>query len=219
MATPNCQLLTTKGNRAKQPGKGRTARDVPVLISPSCAERVAVVVRSSAFVVVIVAAVFAAALSAQETVPKIKPSQHGSVSQRVNETTITVVYNRPVARGREIFGRLVPYGRIWCPCADDATTIEVSTGVKVDGQDLPAGKYSVWAEPQADRWTMIFNKNHAVWHTRYPEGQDALRLQITPRTGSHMETLSFYFPVVDGRKAELVFHWGTVVVPMAIDVP
>lgn len=207
MATSNFQLLTTKGNRAKQRGKG-------------C--RVALVVRSSALGVVIVAAAFClvtAALSAQETTPKIKPSQHGSVSQRVNETTITVVYNRPVARGRELFGRLVPYGRIWCPCADDATTIEVSTGVKVDGQDLPAGKYSVWAEPQPDRWTMIFNKNHAVWHTRYPEGQDALRLQITPRTGSHMETLSFYFPVVDGRKAELVFHWGTVVVPMAIDVP
>jgi hypothetical protein len=158
--------------------------------------------------------------SAQEPPQKgPKPSQHGTVSQRINETTITVVYNRPVARGRELFGRLVPFGRIWCPGADDATTVEVSTDVKVDGRELPAGKYSLWTEPQAERWTVMFSKRHAVWHTRYPEGQDAVRLQVTPRQGSHMETLAFYFPIVDGHKAELVLHWGTVVVPMGVEVP
>jgi hypothetical protein len=161
----------------------------------------------------------ASVLAGQPPAKGPRPSQHGSVSQRINETAITIEYNRPVARGRELFGALVPWGRIWCPCADDATTIEVSTGVKLDGQDLPAGKYSVWTEPQPDRWTVIFNKQHSAWHTRYPEGQDALRLQITPRSGAHMETMSFYFPVVDGRKAELVLHWGTTVVPMGIEVP
>jgi hypothetical protein len=147
-----------------------------------------------------------------------RPSQHGSVSQRINETTITIEYNRPVARGRELFGTLVPYGRIWCPCADDATTVEVSKSVRVDGQELPAGKYSLWTEPQPDEWTVIFNKSHAVWHTRYPKGQDALRLTVKPRTGSHMETMAFYFPVVDGHKAELVLHWGTTLVPLSIEV-
>src|SRR5687768_18565249 len=160
-----------------------------------------------------------AAVSGAQEKPKIKPSQHGTVSQHINDTVITVDYNRPVARGRELFGKLVPFGRIWCPCADDATTVEVSTDVKVEGQPLPAGKYSLWTEPHPERWTVMFNKNHAVWHTRYPEGQDALRLQSTPRTGSHMETMAFYFPMVDGRKAELVLHWGTVVVPMTIEVP
>jgi hypothetical protein len=156
---------------------------------------------------------------AQTPQPGPKPSQHGSVSQRINDTTITVEYNRPVARGRELFGRLVPYGRIWCPCADDATTVELSTAVKIDGQDLPAGKYSLWTEPQAEQWTVIFNKNSATWHTRYPEGQDALRVQVKPRSGHYMETLAFYFPAVDGRKGELVLHWGTVVVPLTIEVP
>ena len=162
--------------------------------------------------------VLVACLSAQDA-QKIKPSQHGSVSQRVADTTITVEYNRPVARGRELFGRLVPYGRIWCPCADDATTVEVSTGVTVEGKDLPAGRYSFWTEPEPERWTVIFNKNAGAWHTRYPEGQDALRVQVTPRTGSHMETMAFYFPAVDGKKAELALHWGTVVVPVKIEVP
>jgi len=160
----------------------------------------------------------AAGLAAQ-TVQNPKPSQHGSVSQRIADTTITVDYNRPVARGRELFGRLVPYGRIWCPCADDATTVDVSTPVTIEGKELAAGRYSLWTDPEADRWTVIFSKNANAWHTRYPEGQDALRVQVTPRTGSHMETLAFYFPVVDGRKAELALHWGTVVVPLKIDVP
>jgi Protein of unknown function (DUF2911) len=157
--------------------------------------------------------------AAAQEAPKIKPSQHGTVSQRIADTTITLEYNRPVARGRELFGALVPYGRIWCPCADDATTIELTTAVKVDGQELAAGKYSVWTIPNEGKWTVIFNRRSATWHTRYPEGQDALRLEVTTRPGAHMETLAFYFPMVDGKKAELVFHWGTTVVPLTIEVP
>ena len=155
----------------------------------------------------------------QKPQPGPKPSQRGTVSQRINDTTVTIDYSRPVARGRELFGKLVPYGRVWCPGADDATTIEVTTDVTVNGEALPKGKYSVWAEPNAEKWVMIFNKVPNVFHTRYPAGQDALRIDVAPRAGAHMETLAFYFPAVDGRKAELAFHWGTVVVPMTIDVP
>jgi hypothetical protein len=170
-------------------------------------------------VVIVAAAAPMAVHGLARTQSKVRASQRGSVTQRIAEVSITVDYSRPVARGRELFGKLVPWGRVWCPGADDATTIELSGNVKVDGKDLAAGKYSLWAEPNESRWTMIFNRDHAVWHTRYPEGQDALRLEIVPRTGSHMETLAFYFPVVDGRKGELVFHWGTIIVPMGIEVP
>ncbi len=157
-------------------------------------------------------------ITAQDA-PKIKPSQHGTVSQRIADTTITLDYNRPVARGRELFGALVPYGKIWCPCADDATTIELSAAVKIDGHELAAGKYSVWTLPNEGKWTVIFNRQAATWHTKYPEGQDALRLEVTPRAGAHMETMAFYFPMVEGKKAELVLHWGTTVVPVRIEVP
>jgi len=148
-----------------------------------------------------------------------RPSQHGSVSQQVAGTTITVDYNRPVARGRTLFGSLVPYGRVWCPGADSCTTIQVSTDVKVNGQALARGTYSIWAEPQPERWTVIFNSAAPVFHTRYPADKDVLRVQAVPRQGQQMETLAFYFPVVDGNHAELVLHWGTVVVPLSIDVP
>lgn len=150
-----------------------------------------------------------------------RPSQHGTVSQQVAGTTVTIDYNRPVARGRELFGVLVPWGRVWCPGADNCTTIEVSTDIKVDGHPLAAGTYSLWVEPQPqpERWTIIFNRAHPVFHTRYPASDDVLRVQVAPRPGSAMETLAFYFPAVDGRHAELVLHWGTVVVPLQLDVP
>ena len=149
----------------------------------------------------------------------VKPSQHGTITQRIAETTITVDYNRPVARGRNLFGALVPYDKVWCPGADDCTTIEISTDITIEGQALKAGTYSLWAQPGEETWTMIVNRAHPIFHTRYPADQDVLRLKVKPRAGTHMETLAFYFPVVDAKHAELVLHWGTVVVPMKIDVP
>ena len=73
----------------------------------------------------------------------VRKSQHGSVTQRVANTDVTIVYNRPLARGRELFGPTVPYGKEWDPGADDATTIAFSTDVSFGGVRLPAGKYSV----------------------------------------------------------------------------
>lgn len=148
-----------------------------------------------------------------------RPSQHGSVSQQIGSATIAIEYNRPVARGRALFGALVPWGRVWCPGADNCTTIQLSADVKINDHALAAGTYSLWVEPQEDRWTIIFNQAQPVFHTRYPPDQDVLRVQATPRQGPHMETLAFYFPVVDKTHAELVLHWGTVVVPLSIDVP
>ena len=153
--------------------------------------------------------------------PTVKPSQHGSVSQQVANTTISIEYDRPVARGRELFGALVPYDRVWCPGANDCTTIKTTTDITVEGKTLPAGIYTVWAKPGAAKWSIIFNKAHPVFHTQYARhaDEDFLTLDVTPRTATHMETLAFYFAVVDGKHAELVLHWGTVAVPLAIDVP
>jgi len=149
----------------------------------------------------------------------VKPSQRGTVSQRIANTLVSIDYSRPVAHGRELFGALVPYGRIWNPGADAATNITLSTDIKVNGQTLPAGSYSIWAEPQPEKWTIIFSRAYPVFHRPYPAGKDALRVTATPRAGSHIETLAFYFPVVDGKKAELVLHWGTVVVPLQLEAP
>ena len=147
-------------------------------------------------------------------------SQSGSVFQRVANTDIEVVYDRPVARGRELFGGIVAYDEVWNPGANDATAVSFSRDVTVNGEALAAGKYSIWAIPRAGDWTVIFSRAADVYHTPYPgENQDALRLTITPQRGDHMETLAFYFPMVEGKETELRLHWGETVVPMLIKVP
>ena len=148
-------------------------------------------------------------------------SQHGTVTQRIHGTEITISYNRPVARGRDLFGSLVAWNRIWHPGADSSTTLSFSRSVTIDGHALAAGRYTLWTIPQEppQPWTVIFSRGVNNWHTQYPgEAQDALRLSVTPEAGAHMETLAYYFPMVDADSAILRLHWGTVVVPMKIKV-
>lgn len=143
-------------------------------------------------------------------------SQPAVVRQRMGSTEIAVVYNRPSARGRELFGGLVPYDSIWNPGADEATRIESSHDVLVEGKRLPRGTYSIWAVPRPDEWTIIFSRAADVFHEPYPEGRDALRVAVRPRAAPHMESLAFTFPVAARDSAELHFHWGQVVVPLRL---
>ena len=149
---------------------------------------------------------------------QIPLSQRGGVTQMVGGTRIEIRYSRPVARGRELFGKLVPWGKVWCPGADTATTIAFSAPVHISGKPLDAGTYSLWAIPEPDAWTVIFSRAQPVFHIPYPEGRDALRIRVPARQGPHMETLAFYFPVVDGKDATLYLHWGTTIVPLEIRV-
>jgi len=146
-------------------------------------------------------------------------SQHATLSQRIQATEITITYNRPVARGRNLFGGVVAWNHMWHPGADSSTTLSFSKDVSIDGHALAAGRYTLWTIPQESPkpWTVIFSRGVNNWHTQYPgEDQDALRLTVTPETGPHLETLAYYFPMVDADSAVLRLHWGTVVVPMMI---
>jgi hypothetical protein len=173
------------------------------------------IVRTSASLVMLLAA--STACQAQG----YPGSQHGTVSQRVAFTDISVIYNRPTARGRELFGDsgVVHWGRVWNPGADSATHIVLSQDVKVNGQRLEAGEYSLWLIPApTGPWTLIFNRKAHVFHTPYPGPDgDALRLQVAPESGAHLETLTIYFPEVLRDTAVLRIHWGEVVIPLNIE--
>ena len=143
-------------------------------------------------------------------------SQLGTVSQMVAGTRVEVVYRRPVARGRQLFGALVPWGHIWTPSADSAARFTISAPVDVNGSRLAPGSYSMWAIPDSTHWTLVFNRDASVFHLRYPEGHDVLRVQATPAQGEHVETLLFSFPVVDADSAVMQLRWGTTIVPLTI---
>ncbi|HEU4585242.1 MAG TPA: DUF2911 domain-containing protein [Gemmatimonadaceae bacterium] len=143
-------------------------------------------------------------------------SQLGTVSQQVMDTRIAVRYRRPVARGRDLFGALVPWGRIWTPSADSAAVLTASSPITVNGERLPAGSYGIWAIPDSASWTIIFSGKPAAFHLRYPEGQDVLRVQAKPVKGEYVETLLFDFPMVDADSARLELRWGEVTVPLVL---
>jgi hypothetical protein len=166
------------------------------------------------------AATPAAATSEIIPVDQVSKSQAAAVSQRIANTEITLTYSRPVARGRALFGALVPYDQVWNPGADQATAMAITRPIQINGHPLAAGKYSLWAIPRRDNWTMIFSKAADVYHIPYPgEAQDALRFDVKPEQGPHMEALAYDFPIVEGKDAVLRLHWGEVIVPLAITVP
>jgi hypothetical protein len=146
----------------------------------------------------------------------VRKSQLGTVSQVIGQTRIDIVYRRPVARGRDLFGGIVPFGRVWSPSADSAGLFTTSTDIEIAGSTLKAGRYSIWMIPDSSAWTVIFSSAQPVFHIPYPQGRDVLRVSATPRTGDHLETLAFYFPMVDADSASLNMHWGRTIISLPI---
>lgn len=148
-------------------------------------------------------------------------SQRGSVSQTIAFTDITITYGRPVARGRTLFGQLVPWDTVWHPGADSATRIVINHDILVEGHELKAGEYSLWLLPREHRpWSFIFNRVAHTFHTPYPgASHEALRVDVTPETLSHMETMAIYFPLVLRDEGQLRIHWGTTGVTVKLKAP
>ena len=149
--------------------------------------------------------------SLAQNVPRSQPA---TVSQQLAGTHIEIAYHRPVARGRALFGALVPWGRIWSPSADSAARLTLSGPVELNGQRLAAGRYALWMIPDSTAWTVIVSAQAEAFHLRYPQGQDVVRVTATPQRGEHVETLLFVFPSVDADSATLQLRWGTTVVPL-----
>ncbi|MDQ3388118.1 MAG: DUF2911 domain-containing protein [Gemmatimonadota bacterium] len=146
-------------------------------------------------------------------------SQPARVVQRMGSTEITIVYNRPVARGRELFGGIVPWDSLWNPGADEATRLVLSEDITIAGQPLAAGRYSIWATPGRDEWTLAFNRAWDVDHLTYREANDALRLRVRPHPTRHMESLAFYFPYAEVDSAMLALHWGETMLRLPVRRP
>ncbi len=169
---------------------------------------------------VVPALVIAATLSVVEPASaQPQASQHGAVSQIVNTTTIALEYDRPVLRGRSVFGDLLDYDAVWTPGANVATWIDFSRPVRVNGDPLAAGRYGIWTIPHENGpWEWIFVSDWDTHHSFYPMESEALRVTASPEPSSHMEVLAFYFPVVGPYETTLRFHWGEIVVPFQIEV-
>src|SRR6266540_1932244 len=104
-------------------------------------------------------------------------SQRSVVKQRVGLTDVEVDYSRPNKNGREIFGGLVPYGKLWRTGANAVTKIKFSDTVMIGGKEIPAGEYALFTIPTEDEWTIIISKDAKVQSTAdYKQENDAVRV-------------------------------------------
>ena len=150
-------------------------------------------------------------------IPRV--SQRGTVSQRIGLTDITITYHRPEVGGREIWGKTVPYGKVWRAGANENTTISFSDDVTVEGKPLSAGTYGLHTIPDKDQWTIIFSKNSTSWGSfSYDEKEDALRVTTKPQPADFREALTYTFEEVKPDSAAATLRWEKLAVPFHISV-
>jgi len=156
-------------------------------------------------------------LFAQLELPRVSPK--ATVSQRIGFTDVTIDYSRPRVNNRVIWGELVPFDRVWRTGANEATTIQVSHDVMVNGRKLPAGTYALATIPGRDQWTIIFNREKDLWGAfQYEESKDVLRVSASPEvTDHHHELMTFSFPSVTMDSAEVALEWEKIRVPFRIE--
>lgn len=169
-------------------------------------------------VVVIVALM--AVIGYMNTVKTKSFSPEGEVVFTDEGLVIKVFYNRPYKKGREIFGALVPYGKVWRTGANEATTIEINKNIVIEGKTLKAGKYSLWTIPGPESWTIIFNAEYGQWgiNSKAEANRDPARdvltvdaLVVQAKQEFEQFTISFE---KTGEDAEMVLIWDKTLVAM-----
>jgi len=146
-------------------------------------------------------------------------SQRASVTQRIGLTDVTIVYHAPLVGGRELFGKVIPYGKVWRAGANENTTIAFADDVSVEGKPLAAGTYGLHMIPDQDQWTIIFSKNSTSWGSfTYDEKEDALRVSVKPRTAEFRDSLAYTFDDVKPDSAAVTLRWDKLAVPFVVSV-
>ena len=167
--------------------------------------------------------------SAQLTTPY--PSPKAKVMQRVGITDVTIVYYRPSVNGREIWGKVVPYGynnfgfgtstaAPWRAGANDNTIIKFSNDVTIAGKSLKAGVYGLhMALEESGKVTVIFSNNSSSWGSFfYDEKEDALRIETQWEDAPMQEMLAFEFTEVKQNSAIASLRWDKKRIPFQIEV-
>jgi len=148
-----------------------------------------------------------------------RDSQHALVLQKVGITDIKVNYHRPLVKGRQIWGKVVPYDAVWRAGANENTTISFSDPVSIEGKPLDAGTYGLHMIPGEKSWIVIFSKNSTSWGAfTYKQEEDALRVTVTPGPAEFHEALAYDFDDVKDDSATLTMRWEKLAVPVKIGV-
>ncbi len=146
-------------------------------------------------------------------------SPHATVEQIIGLTTIKIEYYRPSVRGRNIWGEIVPYDKVWRTGANQATTIEFSDDVLLNDKQVKAGKYALYTIPTKKEWTILLNKNADSWGTEsYREEDNVVAFKAKPLKSSFEETFDIEISNIEKVTADIFIKWENIVVPFTIRV-
>ena len=168
-------------------------------------------------------AVMASSLSfAQMQTPQPSPSE--KLQTMVGLTEVTIEYSRPSARGREIFGNLVPYGKVWRTGANANTKVTFSDAVKVGDQTLKAGTYALYTKPEAESWDVMFYSDANNWGTprKWDESMVAASINVPVHKMPepvNVETFSIMLDDLTNNGANIGIMWADIYVAVPFAVP
>jgi len=147
-----------------------------------------------------------------------QPSPTQEVKQNFGLSAIELSYSRPGIKGRQIFGDLVPYGKVWRTGANSATTLTFGDDVTIGDTKVPAGKYGLLTIPGADEWTVIITKQLDVTSpAAYKQDQDVVRVKVKPETlPFSVETFTISFDDVKSSSVNIGLLWDNVYVALPI---
>ncbi|UKN02355.1 DUF2911 domain-containing protein [Paracrocinitomix mangrovi] len=173
------------------------------------------------FVSLLLTGVLSFSVKAQVKTPQ--PSPTCEIEQTVGLTNFEIEYSRPGAKGRTVFGDLVPYGKIWRTGANKATQFEVNTDVKVNGKELKAGKYAIFTKPGKDSWDVYWYNETEIWGTpdSWVDSLVACSVNVKPQSLNDMvESFTIAWEdVSNGAYGTLAISWEKTKISLKIEVP
>lgn len=146
-------------------------------------------------------------------------SPAASVKQTLGITDVTVKYSRPGVKGRAIWGKLVPYNEVWRAGANEATTVNFTDDVLINGNKLAAGTYGFFILPTEKDWTFIFNGEPNQWGAfKYNKDKDVLRVTVTPEATAQQEWMEYSIDPVKSNLGSLSLSWDKLCGSVSVQV-
>lgn len=160
--------------------------------------------------------------SAQESV-KPRPSPLTIVTAQYKDTYLKITYSQPHKKGRQVFGSLVPYNKVWRTGANEATEITITRDILINKFTLKAGTYSVFTIPEKDKWTIIINQDLGLWGSyNYNAKRDVTRFDVPVQNLANIVYEAFTIEMEQKNNvADLVLMWDKVkvVIPIQFNEP
>ena len=148
-------------------------------------------------------------------------SPFSKISQQVGLTDVTLEYSRPSAKGRIVFGELVPFDQVWRTGANAATKITFKEVAKIGGKTIQPGEYAIYTIPSKDLWTIIIHSNtslRSIAGGAYKPSNDVFRFEIAPKNNNYVETFTCQFSQVKTNALMLDIAWENTLISIPIEV-